>query len=185
MCALLSDPSSSTCRITPITFWWTPQLNWAASAAFPLAPEGPVDQEDLSPAKSSSTWRAGDQLAPDAAATSNGITGGEACCRMPLYGPQNSAQAATLQDVEHASRNPLEGWPSREDVSLGSYSVWRTKNPAVNITFGNIPSPRTSAPAMNGASTVALVARGATKASIRDFRALDGARELEPTTADT
>ena len=88
----------------------------------------------------------------------------------PLFGPQRSTQATTLQEIGNVFRDPLDGWPSREvTFPMGGSAI---------CTFGNISSYTTFARTLYDPVTVSLGACGATKASTRDFRKLDGAREL-------
>ena len=173
-----------------------PQINWAASVNRPHVNPGAVNRSNYSAGESHSAERPGDHLEseypPRQRPSNNSQTARDAAngeCRqrfqLPPYGPQSPTQLTTTLDIEQALRSPLEGWVHYDVMFRMGNPFLRTESPIVSAPLDQFPPRRLSVGVVNGPATVALVACSAIKPTARDFRMLDGARELESPLADT
>ena len=101
------------------------------------------------------------------------------------FGPRSSARPTTPFDIAQDLSNSLEGWRLCEimlPVGAPSSCAW---NPFCSVPFEQFPPGHTIVRAMNGPTGVVFHACGAANVTPRDFRTLNGARELGPPRADT
>ena len=92
----------------------------------------------------------------------------------------SSARPTTPFDIAQDLSNSLEGWRLCEimlPVGAPSSCAW---NPFCSVPFEQFPPGHTIVRAMNGPTGVVFHACGAANVTPRDFRTLNGARELGP-----
>ena len=99
-------------------------------------------------------------------------------CQLPVGGTPTSGRLTTTSDLERAFRYPLEGRPQYQFMFLFVKKTLRNENHVFSSPFDQFPDNHVFVREVNDPATGAKQFFGSVRVVTRDFRMLNGAREL-------